>query len=54
MEEKNQIKFIEQEKARIKFNEQIKKLEEDYIILKNKIVVEYENKLKEIKINYGK
>jgi hypothetical protein len=47
-------KFIEEEKARIKFNEQIKKLEEDYINLKNNIVIEYENKLKEIKTNYGK
>lgn len=47
-------KFIEEEKARFKFNEQLKKLDEDYINLKNNIVVEYENKLKEIKTNYGK
>ena len=42
----NNQKFIEEEKARIKFNEQLKKLEEDYINLKNNIVIEYENKLK--------
>ena len=38
-------KFIEEEKARFKFNEQLKKLDEDYINLKNNIVVEYENKI---------
>ena len=47
-------KFIEEEKALIKFNQQLKKLEEYYINLKNNIVIEYENKLKEIKTNYGK